>query len=94
MSFFREKPIKATKKHHRCAWCESSIDSGSSAISWASYHYECDFCSGYMHLECSHAMNALLKESHDYVEFGDYARGRMDDRNGPPQFSPTGERIS
>lgn len=93
MSFWNSTKIKATRKPHRCAWCCTRIPQGSRAVSWAS-HWDGSFCSGWMHPECEAASDEAMKQSPgEYIEFGDCTRGRMDDRDLPPQFSETGEMI-
>lgn len=55
MSFFRETPIKATRKVHRCECCQTPITAGSPAIYMAGLTEDNDLWAGHAHTECRSA---------------------------------------
>ena len=69
------KEVKATRKDHKCEWCATKIEAGSSA-SHRTYIWEGDFHSEYMHPECKRAMaHAPHEEIMEGWCPGDYPRG-------------------
>jgi len=55
MSFFREKPIKATRKNHFCQCCQKTILAGTPATYMAGLTEYNDFWAGHAHVECRKA---------------------------------------
>lgn len=78
MSFTRLRPIKATRKPHRCYWCWEQIPKGSPAIYYSGV-WDGDLCTGHYHPECNEANDAwwvLFRNSEDESpERGSMKRG-------------------
>lgn len=91
MNFWRENSVKSVRANRRCAWCDNRIEKVQSAISWASYTFDTDFGSGWMHPECRHALTKAweIAPCGEVVEFGEYARGSTYN-HGDPEFHPDG----
>lgn len=80
--------IKKTRKRHRCGWCSKIIDAGSTA-SYAAGIFDGDFWADHYHPECQEAIDTIpYRELEEGWEPGMYSRGRMDEENLPPVFSP------
>jgi hypothetical protein len=88
MSFHKSKRVEKTRKPHRCFWCGDMTEVGLPSLREVG-QWEGDFWSGYMHVECGMARDAVLKEYGEWSAKGQYARGRTDDdRDKPPEFDP------
>jgi hypothetical protein len=90
MSFCSSRWIKATRKPHRCGWCDEIIEAGSSS------RYDTgiaeDFFACHYHPECAQAIDNLTRmelRDMDYMWFpGDHPRGRTSWESLTPIFSP------
>lgn len=64
--------VKRTQRPHKCLWCGTTIDKGSSAFTEA-WKWEGDFWSGHYHTECK---EAIKKSTFDDEGFALYENGR------------------
>ena len=96
MSFVSTRNVKSTRKPHRCKWCSTKIEQGSSTV-YEAWVWEGDFGHGHIHPECVHAREYLFKISkwarQEGVEYGGFARGSIAE-HGEPQFTPDGTMIT
>ncbi|MBP1626918.1 MAG: hypothetical protein H6Q00_1393 [Holophagaceae bacterium] len=84
MSFYRETPIKATRKTHDCSWCPEPIDMGQPAA-YRAYVIDGSFQADHMHPECLDAMHRSLKVfPDDTFDPNSQKRGVSYDEYGDP----------
>lgn len=79
--------VKKTRKRRVCCWCSQAIELNAACARYVGT-WEGDFFSVYFHRECAAACDAVCEEDGEWTAYGDYARGRCDDRvDMPPEFS-------
>jgi len=96
MDFHHSRPIKKTRREHRCTWCCEVIPAGSAAFAHFGV-FDGDPYNGHTHGECEAAMRHPAVQDwladEGYIP-GDGVRGRVDDRRWKlPQFNPDGTRT-
>lgn len=80
-SEIKNKPVRAVRKPHRCAWCAERVEKGESA-QYRAYVFDGDFGSDWMHPECADAMARYPDQGElgDGWCPGDFARGSISDQ--------------